>query len=201
MARSPAPDERPTRERLLDTARELFYREGFRAIGVDAIVAESGIAKTSLYRWFPTKDDLIVAVLESLDADFWAQWEAVSDRHEGRPREELRAQLRWIAQYIAGPRCRGCTFLNAAAEFPDPAHPVRAIVLRNKKLLRKRLLQLAMAMGASDAGLLADQLVLMIDGAYAGSEALGKTGPARALLEAAEAAIDGALAKKGSPRR
>jgi AcrR family transcriptional regulator len=190
---APARGEESARDKVFATARDLFYREGFRAVGVDAVVAASGVAKTTLYRWFPTKDDLVVAVLDSRDEAFWAQWESTAERHTGRPREELLAQVKWISRYIADKDSRGCAFLNAAAEFPDPAHAVRDKVARNKQTLRRRLLSLCMAAGADDAALLADQLALMIDGAFAGSEALGKNGPAKALLRAAEAAIDAAM--------
>ena len=192
-SRTASPGDDSARDKLFAIARELFYREGFRAVGVDAVVAASGVAKTTLYRWFPAKDDLVLAVLDSRNEEFWAQWEATAERHVGRPREELLAQVRWIARYIASEESRGCAFLNAAAEFPDPAHAVRGMVARNKQTLRRRVLSLCMAAGAEDAPLLADQLVLMIDGAFAGSEALGKSGPAKALPRAAQAAIEAAL--------
>lgn len=194
--RAPARGQDSARDKVFATARDLFLREGFRAVGVDTVVAASGVAKTTLYRWFPTKDDLVLAVLDSRDEEFWAQWEATAERHMGRPREELLAQVKWIARYIAGDDSRGCTFLNAAAEFTDPAHAVRDRVARNKQTLRRRLLSLCMAAGAPDAALLADQLALMIDGAFAGSEALGKNGPARTLQRAAQAAIEAALPRK-----
>lgn len=194
--RAPAQGEDSARDKVFATARDLFYREGFRAVGVDAVVAASGVAKTTLYRWFPTKDDLVLAVLDSRNEEFWAQWEATAERHMGRPRDELLAQVKWISRYIASEDSRGCAFLNAAAEFPDPAHAVRDKVARNKQTLRRRILSLCMAAGAEDAALLADQLVLMIDGAFAGSEALGKNGPAKALLRATQATIDAALPRK-----
>lgn len=194
--RAPAQGEDSARDKVFATARDLFYREGFRAVGVDAVVAASGVAKTTLYRWFPTKDDLVVAVLDSRNEEFWAQWEATAERHMGRPREELLGQVKWISRYIGSEDSRGCAFLNAAAEFPDPKHAVRDRVARNKQTLRRRLLSLCMAAGAADAALLADQLVLMIDGAFAGSEALGKNGPAKALQRAAQAAVDAALPHK-----
>jgi AcrR family transcriptional regulator len=184
--------EESARDKVFATARDLFYREGYRAVGVDAVVAASGVAKTTLYRWFATKDDLVLAVLDSRNDEFWAQWEHAAEKYMGRPREELLAQLKWIARYIGSEDSRGCTFLNAAAEFPDPAHPVRDRVARNKQTLRRRLLSLCMARGVDDAALLADQLVLMIDGAFAGSEALGKNGPAKALLRAAQSTINAA---------
>lgn len=194
--RAPAQGQDSARDKVFATARDLFYREGFRAVGVDAVVAASGVAKTTLYRWFPTKDDLVLAVLDSRNEEFWAQWEATAERHMGRPREELFAQIKWISRYIASEDSRGCAFLNAAAEFPDPAHVVRERVARNKQTLRRRLLSLCMAAGAQDAALLADQLVLMIDGAFAGSEALGKNGPAKTLQRAAQATIEAALPRK-----
>ncbi|RYF17470.1 MAG: TetR/AcrR family transcriptional regulator [Comamonadaceae bacterium] len=194
--RAPAQGEDSARDKVFATARDLFYREGFRAVGVDAVVAASGVAKTTLYRWFPTKDDLVLAVLDSRNEEFWAQWEATAERHIGRPREELLAQVKWISRYIGSEDSRGCAFLNAAAEFPDPAHVVRDKVARNKQTLRRRLLSLCMAAGAEDAALLADQLMLMIDGAFAGSEALGKNGPAKALQRASQAVIDAALPHK-----
>ncbi|MGB5938630.1 MAG: TetR/AcrR family transcriptional regulator [Rhodanobacter sp.] len=182
--------ELSTRDKVFATARELFYRDGFQAVGIDTIVANAGVAKTSLYRWFPSKDELIVAVLESLHDEFWAQWEAVAEKHEGDARGELLAQLRWIGKWITDPRSRGCPLLNAAAEFPAPSHPARAVVLRSKQLLRRRLLQLSMMISADDPQLLADQLTLLIDGAFADSQAFGKKGPAASLALAGAAIVD-----------
>lgn len=187
------PADPSTRDKIFATARELFYREGFNAVGIDTIAAAAGVAKTSLYRWFPSKDQLIVAVLESLHDDFWKQWESVAERHEGNAADELRAQLEWIGKWITDPRSCGCPLLNAAAEFREPSHPARDVVLRSKQLLRRRLLQLSMAIGAADPQLLADQLVLLIDGAFADSQALGKTGPAASLMAAATAIAEGAV--------
>src|SRR5687768_18585600 len=86
------------RDRILNTARELFYREGARAVGVDTVVAQSGVAKTSLYRWFPSKDALIVAVLEEEAKDRWAGWDYTAQRADPSPREQLRAQLAGITK-------------------------------------------------------------------------------------------------------
>lgn len=190
------PADSSTRDKIFATARELFYREGFHAVGIDTIVAAAGVAKTSLYRWFPSKDQLIVAVLESLHNEFWAQWESIAEKHEGNAREELLAQLGWISTWISDPRSRGCPLLNAAAEFPEASHPARAVVLRSKQLLRRRLLQLSMAMGADDPQLLADQLTLLIDGAFACSQALGKKGPAASLAVAGAAIAETAVSKQ-----
>lgn len=184
----------PTRDQILATARELFYAQGLRAVGVDLIVERSGVAKTSLYRWFSTKDDLIASFLEQENDAFWAQWNRIEEAHAGQPRAALTAHLTWLAAYIGGPRFRGCPFINTAAEFRDPAHPGRQVCQTNKTQLRRRLGELTAGLGVADPALLADQLALMIDGAFANSQVMDKAGPAQALLAAGEALIDAALA-------
>ena len=91
------------RDRILETARELFYREGARAVGVDTVVAHSGVAKTSLYRWFPSKDALIVAVLEEEAKDRWNGWDYIAAHAPPEPREQLRAQFTGIAHFVSSP--------------------------------------------------------------------------------------------------
>src|ERR1700752_4241203 len=113
------------RDRILATASDLFYREGVHAVGVDLVVKESGIAKTSLYRHFGSKDALVAAFLEREDADFWRQWGAISARHRDDPKGELEAYLQWMEVRLRRPGYRGCPPLNVAAELPDPAPPPR----------------------------------------------------------------------------
>jgi AcrR family transcriptional regulator len=187
------------REKILNVASELFYRDGIRAVGVDTVVAESGAAKTSLYRWFPTKDDLVAAFLEREHGDFFAHWDKVAAANAGRPRQELSEHLKWLAAYITGPRYRGCPFLNMAIEFPESGPPGRVVAHKNKSELHRRFLTLAKAIKAKSPESLADQLVLLIDGAFANSQVLGKKGPARALADAGEALI--AVATSTSAKR
>lgn len=188
----------PTRAKILSVARELFYQGGIRAVGVDTIVAESGVSKTSLYRWFPSKDDLIATFLEQEDAEFWRFWDRVEAKYSDRPREALEAHLKWISDYIAGPKFRGCPFLNATAEFPDESHKAHAVCEANKSRLKTRLRALAERAGIKQSDQLADQLVLLIDGAFSNSQVLGKSGPAHRLTEAGRILIE-AFAK-GSTR-
>jgi AcrR family transcriptional regulator len=185
------------RERILETAATLFYQEGVRAVGVDLVVERSGVAKTSLYRHFATKDDLVVAFLEREDVEYWEGWESVSvlGKEKGKETEkddaeaELKAHLRAIAEHIAAPRYRGCPFLNVATEFPAPSHPARAIAMRNKTELLHRLGMLAKRMGVRKPDELAAQLVLLIDGAYMNGPLLGKKGPVNSLVAAGNALI------------
>jgi AcrR family transcriptional regulator len=177
------------RDKILNVASELFYRDGIRAVGVDTVVAESGAAKTTLYRWFPTKDDLVAAFLEREHRDFFVHWDKVAAANSDRPRQELSEHLKWLAAYITGPRYRGCPFLNMAIEFPETGLPGRVVAHKNKSELHRRFLALAKAIKAKSPDSLADQLVLLIDGAFANSQVLGKKGPARALVDGGEALI------------
>lgn len=175
-----------TRERILRTASELFYREGTRAVGVDLIVAESGVAKTSLYRHFGTKDDLIEAFLLREDADFWRHWDAVAAEHKGAPREELDAQLQWLGERIARPGYRGCPQINIAAEYADDKHPARKVAVAHKRELRRRLAELGRAMRLDDPETFALRLGTIIDGALSSGRALHAAGPAKFLQELAQ---------------
>jgi len=190
---SPVPGSTETssvRDRLLDTAAELFYREGVRAVGVDLVVERTGVAKTSLYRHFPSKDDLVVAVLERDDENYWAHWDLIAERPTLNPKTELLAHVEWISKYIGRPEFRGCAFLNAATEFPSAAHAARQIALRHKTELRRRLHGLSQRLGVTNPDELADQLVLLIDGAYVNGQLSGKRGPVQALLSAAMVLIE-----------
>jgi len=88
------------RDRILWTASTLFYQRGVRAVGVDLVVEEAGVAKTSLYRHFRTKDDLIAALLEREDEDFWNSWNRVTELHKTDPAADLEAHLDWIAERL-----------------------------------------------------------------------------------------------------
>ncbi|KAB0642534.1 TetR/AcrR family transcriptional regulator [Burkholderia latens] len=178
-----APD---TRERILQTASELFYREGTRAVGVDLIVAQAGVAKTSLYRHFATKDDLIEAFLLREDADFWAHWDAVAAQYRRSPRDELDAQLQWIGERIERPGYRGCPQINIAAEYADGNHPARKVAVAHKQELRRRLNELASAMRIDEPQTYALRLATVIDGALSSGQALHAYGPVRFLQEFAQ---------------
>jgi AcrR family transcriptional regulator len=173
------------RERILGTASELFYKEGTRAVGVDLIVAQSGVAKTSLYRHFPTKDDLIEAFLLREDEDFWQRWDRVSAAHYDRPEAELDAQLKWIGDRIARAGYRGCPQINIAAEYSDEKHPARKVAVAHKIELRRRLGVIGRKMSLSDPDHFALEMAIIIDGALSSGKALHRVGPAQFLQSVA----------------
>jgi AcrR family transcriptional regulator len=183
------PDDRKTaRERILEAASEMFYREGVRAVGVDTIIARSGVAKMSLYRSFPSKDDLVVAWLKERDAFFWNRWNR-AEATRSDPRGKLEAILDMIAEAVCHQKWRGCPFVNTGTEFPEPHHPARAVILANKRAVHERLRALGSVAGARDPELLAQQLEVLIDGAYAMGQSLGPEGPARSVASAGRALI------------
>jgi AcrR family transcriptional regulator len=163
---APPKGEVSARERILATASELFYREGIRAIGVDKVVEQSGVSKTSLYRLFDSKDALIAAFAAEQDRLFWARWDQIEQQHADDPPALLEALLSGIAQRIGRPAFRGCPFLNLATEFPDQNHPGRVIARDNKEEMRARLATIVAKLGVRDPNRTASQIALIINGAY-----------------------------------
>jgi len=187
---APRRGEPSARERLIDIAIELFYQEGIRAIGIDTVVARSGVSKSSLYRTFASKDDLIAAFAEEQNRRFWQWWDETMERNPGQPRQQIEALFESVAGQIANPQFRGCPFINLATEFPDRRHPGTAIACNNKKEMCKRLRVLARALGARDPRQLGDQLALLIDGAYGHAVTLGAASLRRELIDMAKLLIN-----------
>jgi AcrR family transcriptional regulator len=188
--------ERPSaRKRIFDTAAELFYRRGIRAVGVETIAAEADSTKMSLYRSFPSKDELVAAWLREHDANFWRAWDAMQERHADDPRKQLGAAFALLTKHVSDPNARGCPMANAAVEITEKDHPAREVIEAHKAKLRARLAELCARMGAREPGLLADQLFLLMEGAQV-STILGVRGPARNVGRAADALIDSQLGAK-----
>jgi len=177
------------RDRILAAANELFYWKGIRAIGVDTVIEKAGVAKMSLYRAFPSKDDLIAAFMAMRDKMYWQWWDGVVARHPGDPRSQLRALFEALGKRASSPDYRGCPFVNTAVEFPDHSHPGRVVAEGNKRELRRRLMTLAEELGVANPPVLTDQLMLLMEGAYSAGNTLGPDGPSAAVASAAEIII------------
>lgn len=128
MTASEQTTSRPSkaRARLLGTASELFYAEGIHEVGVDRILSEAGVTRSTFYRHFPGKEDLVLSYVRTLDAAVRVQVEAASAND--RPRSLIDALIDEHTGQICRPGFRGCPFINAAAEYPDPASPVRRAI-------------------------------------------------------------------------
>jgi len=178
------------RERIFAAARELFYRQGIRAVGVESIAQEAGATKMTLYRAFESKDELVTACLKQSEVEAWQWWEATTSPHAGDPRAALLAIFDSLALKAKTCEKRGCAIGNAAVELTDDTHPARAVVVAYNREKRRRLRALCKALGARDHETLADGLQLLMDGAYLSRLSLGASGPNASLRRAAEALID-----------
>jgi AcrR family transcriptional regulator len=154
------------RERILAIADALFYQEGIRAIGVDTIIAKSEVAKTTLYRYFPSKDDLVVAYLEGRNQKFWELFEAVIQR-SNHPKQQLLDLFGWLDELLERDDSHGCPFLMVASEFPEPNYPGHQVAIAHKTKMRDRLTELATASSIIQAKELGAGLMLLVDGAFA----------------------------------
>jgi AcrR family transcriptional regulator len=155
------PGASAARRRLLDTATRLFYSEGIRAVGIDRIIAEAGVAKATFYNHFPSKDDLVLAYVEEQDENGRT---AVAALPAKSPREMIFAVMARIGESAAAPHWRGCPFLNAAAEYTDPASPVRRAIAARRAWYRGVLRKHLAADGDPSPSLTAALLVAMSDG-------------------------------------
>jgi AcrR family transcriptional regulator len=159
-SRSPA-DTSPARRRLLDTATRLFYTEGIHAVGIDRIIAEAGVAKATFYNHFPSKDDLVLAYVEEQDR---LGREAVGALPKQPPRKMIAAIMGRISEAVVAGPWRGCPFLNAAAEYPDPNSPVRRAIDARRAWHHGMLRQLLAADGDPTPSATASLLVALSDG-------------------------------------
>lgn len=168
-----------TRERILEVSHELFYWQGIKNVGVDKIAAAAGIAPTTMYRLFASKDDLITAYVVRAGG-FYEQWFDATVADDGRPvHDRILSLFDAQTEQIQPDRCRGCPFLMALAEIPDRDHPAHQAAAATKAWVRTRLGELCTETGAVDPDETADQLTLALEGAYASVQALGADGPAR----------------------
>lgn len=177
----------PAARRILDTASELFYVEGIRAVGVDRISEEAGVAKMTLYNNFGSKDELVAEYLRERDRR-WRAWIEASAKDRQMPEERLLAVFdvlgEWLESEVEG--YRGCAFINATSEIPDPDHPARAVAREHKQWMRGLFERLAAEAGAADPAELADRIVILFEGAIVTTVTRADTHPVAHAKAAAE---------------
>jgi len=156
------------RERLLATARRLFYSEGIHTVPVDRIVTEAGVTRATFYRHFPAKEDLVEAYLRATDADLRAAVAEALD--QASPQRSAAALLELIGQVTCSAGFRGCHFINASAEYPDPDDPVRVAVAEHRAWFQDTVTRLAEQAGHPDPDHAGRVLVLLHDGALSAAE-------------------------------
>lgn len=155
-----AQDEQITRTRILETIDRLFYLQGIRAVGVDTIVAELGISKKTLYRYFRSKSEMIEAYLRGRFRPFPLQ-------SNKPPVEQILSNFAWLERSLASKKeCRGCAYLNALAELSEDERESRAIAAQFKESRRLWFRDLLSQLEVDNPDTLATQLSLLVDGAY-----------------------------------
>jgi AcrR family transcriptional regulator len=179
----------PPRARILAVAGELFYRDGIRAVGVDAVAEAAGTNKMTLYRHFASKDELVAEYLRESARLAAAAWDQLEAAHRGDALAQLRAWIARIAERLADPDERGCPLVNAAVELPEKSHPVRRVIEECKTAERTRLIQVCRATGLRDPDLLADELHLLLEGVRVAMQSVGRDGLGARFMRMCEALI------------
>ena len=176
------------RDELVRKALDIFYRDGFHATGMDQLAAETGISKTTMFKHFRTKEELILAVLRLRDQDF-RNWLFRRMEQAGPPRAQLSAMFDALAEWFAAPEFRSCMFIKAASEYPDPGHPIHAQAAEHKRLLFLQLQKIAADAGADDPAALARALLLLKEGAIVTAHLGHEVDPAADAKAAASALL------------
>lgn len=179
-----------TREHILTVAHDLFYWHSIKGTGVDTVAAKAGVAPTTLYRLFASKDDLVAAYVERASGHY-RQW-FLAATAEGDPADRIRSLFDALIEQVRPEHCRGCPFLMAMAELPEASARAHALAVETKAWVRARIGELTAGLSISDPTVLADQLVLVMEGVYASVQALGVDGPARQARQLVEALVTAA---------
>lgn len=190
-----ARDPRPAAQRVREAAKELFYRQGIRATGVEEVCRVAGTTKMSLYRAYPSKDALVAAILREECAENACWYEKALDASVP-PRDRPMAYIRAAAEVLRTPGFRGCPMGLAVMEFPDPEHPARKVADAEKLAARDRLRRLCTEAGAPDPNGLGDALMLAMEGAFAAAPYLGAEAAAAALESTGGTLLGAALPRQ-----
>jgi AcrR family transcriptional regulator len=157
----------PTRQRLVDAAGKRFYRDGFRNVGIDQILSDVGISKTAFYKHFDCKEDLMLAALEDHDRWFQNTFRELIREHGGpTPLGQLQAVMDVVEMVVKSEDFQGCIFVNAAIEFPLPHEPAHQAARASKQAIEEIVYMLALEARAREPRRLAQELCLIMEGAY-----------------------------------
>jgi AcrR family transcriptional regulator len=156
-----------TRQRLVEAAVRRFYRDGFRSVGIDQVLADVGISKTAFYKHFESKEELMLAALEMQNRWLQDTFRAmIGERGGSTAIGQLYAVLDVVENIIESDEYHGCIFVNVAMEFPLPHEPAHVLASQNKQAIEDIIGALATKAGATDPRALAQELCLVIEGAY-----------------------------------
>lgn len=171
--------ELPARERIVETAMRLFYKDGVRAVGIDRIIAESGVAKMSFYRHFPSKTDLVCAFLDERHRRWLAWFDDAVQARARRSGRHLVSVAGALEAWFSDSDFRGCAFINTTTEFADPGSRERQIAVAHKRDLEQRLAALAAADGSPDPARTGKLALIVVEGAIVRAQMTGSAEAAR----------------------
>ncbi|MBJ6364334.1 TetR/AcrR family transcriptional regulator [Paenibacillus sp. GCM10012307] len=186
------------KERILRVASQLFYLEGVRAVGIDRIIAESGVAKASFYRNFKTKDELVGAYLNLRNMDSLSGIEATKERYPDEPAKQLYGIIERLVSQMREPGFRGCPFINVLVEFPDSAHENHQEAMQCRVEQEREVALIARQAGARSPEVLAAQLKMLYGGAFIEAYTNKSTLNTEYFYEAAKLLIEAQLPAKPS---
>jgi len=189
MVSSEIPPTSAKRDQLMATAWKLFYRDGYRVVGIDTLLAEAGVAKMTLYHHFASKEDLIVAVLEQQSRKLLAAVDDALDAAGRSPGRRLMAIFDGLKVWFRSDDFKGCAFIRALSEYPDPDHPIHQAAWKHKRGMNQRVRAIATDAGVKNAAALADAISLLIDGAIVAAHATRSDAPADLARTAAQALL------------
>lgn len=153
------------RQQILETASELFYQKGIQHVGINEVIAESGVAKRTLYRWFPSKDLLIEEVMKYRAAQWICWFETAVSERGNTPKERLLSTFDVLREWYASPNFRGCPFINAVLEIADASHKAHQVSIDLRESIRQIIMQLAGEAGIKNPDFFSRQYLLLIGGA------------------------------------
>jgi AcrR family transcriptional regulator len=180
------------RDQLVETAWQLFYREGYHATGIDRILAKAGVAKMTLYKHFRSKEELILAVLEKRSAQFQESFSRFLQAKKRTPERDLLAVFDWLIAWVESKDFRGCLFQKALAEYQERPDPIHQAAVAHKAAFHREIRRLVTETGLTKPRGLADQLAVLAEGAIVNSHATGSSSPAVHAREAAQELVKGA---------
>lgn len=182
----------PLREKILHVATDLFQTRGINSTGVDTIVAVAGTTKMTLYKYFRSKEDLILEVLQQGHQEFQSWLQDNLNKNSKQPAEKLQKLFDFVEEWITSPEFRGMAFIKASAEFPNEESPVHKLSADHSKEFRTYIAKLAEEAGVLDTEGLALQLSLLIEGAMQAEQMKRGSGAVKYAKKAAKILIDSA---------
>ena len=177
------------RQRIITTAERLFYAEGIRAVGIDRIIAEAGVAKMTLYNHFPSKDDLILAVLEYREEKFDAMFAGWMEQHIASGLKPVAALFAALKSWFESPGFRGCAFINASVELADPNHPASQFSSAHKERFHQMIRDVVVEQAGRKAASISSAIALLIEGAIVAAVMQQSSEPATVAARAAEVLV------------